>query len=90
MKPATFLTQLSGFLFLAATALSLTACAAGIELVESRKIWDAAPHNAFTDLAHFRGRWFCVFREGRSHVSPDGKNASQLLRWEGLDLSRFA
>ena len=41
-------------------------------LVEARKIWDQAPHNAFTDLAHFHGRWFCVFREGKAHVSPDG------------------
>ncbi|PYI88971.1 MAG: hypothetical protein DME26_02390 [Verrucomicrobia bacterium] len=41
-------------------------------LVEVRKIWDAAPHNAFTDLIRFKGRWFCVFREGQAHVSPDG------------------
>jgi hypothetical protein len=40
--------------------------------VEVRKIWDAAPHNAFTDLIRFRGRWYCVFREGKAHVSPDG------------------
>jgi hypothetical protein len=42
------------------------------ELVEARKIWGRAPHNAFTDLARFRDRWYCVFREGKSHVSPDG------------------
>lgn len=42
------------------------------ELVEVRKIWDAAPHNAFTDLVRFRDQWWCVFREGKSHVSPDG------------------
>jgi hypothetical protein len=36
------------------------------------KIWDQAPHNAFTDLVRFQGRWFCVFREGKAHVSPDG------------------
>jgi hypothetical protein len=41
-------------------------------LVDVRKIWDYAPHNAFTDLVRFRGRWFCVFREGQAHVSPDG------------------
>src|SRR5437773_4061944 len=41
-------------------------------LMEVRKIWDAAPHNAFTDLIRFKGRWFCVFREGQAHVSPDG------------------
>jgi hypothetical protein len=43
-----------------------------LKLVESRKIWDQAPHNAFTDLVRFQDRWFCVFREGTSHVSPDG------------------
>src|SRR2546426_7195772 len=42
------------------------------ELLEVHKIWDHAPHNAFTDLIRFKGRWFCVFREGQAHVSPDG------------------
>lgn len=42
------------------------------QLVEVFRIWDAAPHNAFTDLVRYRGEWFCVFREGQAHVSPDG------------------
>jgi len=41
-------------------------------IVEIRKIWDRAPHNAFTDLVRFQDRWLCVFREGRGHVSPGG------------------
>jgi hypothetical protein len=41
-------------------------------LVDVRKIWDAAPHNAFTDLVRWREHWWCVFREGQRHVSPDG------------------
>jgi hypothetical protein len=41
-------------------------------LVEARRLWDQAPHNAFTDLVRFHDRWFCVFREGKNHVSPDG------------------
>ena len=44
----------------------------GPELVDARKIWDQAPHNAFTDLIRFKDRWLCVFREGKTHVSPDG------------------
>ena len=55
---------------------SMTARAAeppGIRLVEVRKIWDAAPHNAFTDLVRFRGRWWCAFREGTGHVNYHGK-----------------
>ena len=43
-----------------------------VELLDVRKIWDRAPHNAFTDLVWFGEQWFCVFREGQSHVSPDG------------------
>jgi hypothetical protein len=42
------------------------------KLIEVKKIWDQAPHNAFTDLVRFKDRWYCVFREGRAHVSPDG------------------
>lgn len=49
-----------------------TALADEIELVEVKKIWDAAPHSAFTDLIRHDDRWFCAFREGQGHVSPDG------------------
>ena len=41
-------------------------------LVEQYMIWDQAPHNAFTNLVRFKDKWFCVFREGQKHVSPDG------------------
>ena len=52
----------------------VTAAAAqrDVELLEVRKIWDRAPHNAFTDLIRFKDKWYCVFREGTAHVSPDG------------------
>ncbi len=56
-------------------AVAVTASAADpprAEIVDVRKIWDQAPHNAFTDLIRHNGRWFCVFREGQAHVSPDG------------------
>jgi hypothetical protein len=56
----------------AAAAPALAQTPAGFELVEVRKIWDKAPHNAFTDLVRFKDRWYCVFREGKAHVSPDG------------------
>ncbi len=41
-------------------------------LLEVQKIWDKAPHNAFTDLLRHNDQWYCVFREGKAHVSPDG------------------
>lgn len=40
--------------------------------MDVRRIWDEAPHSAFTDLVRHRDRWWCVFREGARHVSPDG------------------
>jgi hypothetical protein len=43
------------------------------ELVSVRKIWDQAPHNAFTDLIRWNDRFYCAFREGAGHVSTDGK-----------------
>lgn len=43
-----------------------------LKLLSVKKIWDAAPHNAFTDLIRHNGRFFCVFGEGTTHVSPDG------------------
>lgn len=69
------------------------------KITEVYKIWDFAPHNAFTDLIRFRGRWFCTFREGERHVygkdgtiriisSKDGKKweSYALLEEKGIDL----
>jgi hypothetical protein len=68
------------------------------KLVEVRRIWDRAPHNAFTDLVRFQGRWYCAFREGKSHVSDDGKlrvvsssdtqewTPVALMAWDGGDV----
>lgn len=52
---------------------ALPVFAIDVKLVDVRRIWDRAPHNAFTDLIRYRGEWFCVFREGEKHVSGDGK-----------------
>src|SRR5690349_18175791 len=46
--------------------------AADPQLVSVQKISEAAPHSAFTDLTYFQDHWFCTFREGAAHVSPDG------------------
>lgn len=54
------------------TAAALLGASPDAELISVRKIWDGAPHNAFTDLARFRGRWYCAFREAAAHVSNDG------------------
>ena len=61
-------------------------------------IWDQAPHNAFTDLVRWRGRFYCAFREGRGHAgdrghirviaSEDGSEWASVARLglEGFDL----
>ena len=60
-------------LCLASSGHPSVAAAPAAELVSVKKIWDAAPHCAFTDLAYWNGAFWCAFREGRGHVSADGK-----------------
>jgi len=60
------------------------------ELVDLAKIWDQAPHNAFTDITRWNDSFYCVFRQGRGHVSANG--AIRVLRskdtssWEPMAL----
>lgn len=84
-------------LILFVAAFTLQACSlfknsgtgAGSPVVE--KIWDQAPHNAFTDLIRFKGAFYCSFREAGAHASaPNGK--ARILRskdgkiWESIAL----
>ena len=43
------------------------------QLIETKRIWDAAPHNAFTDLVRWNEKFYCAFREGKGHAGDDGK-----------------
>jgi len=81
-------------LFLSAGGSAAPAWAAApvaLELIEVRRIWDAAPHNAFTDLVRFQGRWYCAFREARSHGVP-GAGKIRVIRsydavaWQSVGL----
>lgn len=64
----------------AGTASTATAAAssgtpsipARAEIVAVRRIWDRGEHNAFTDLARHGAAFYCVFREAKAHVAPDG------------------
>jgi hypothetical protein len=68
------------------------------DILEVRRIWDGAPHNAFTDLIRWRGAWWCCFREAEDHVGGDGRlrvlesrdarewASAALLAEEGIDL----
>ncbi len=40
-----------------------------------RMIWNAAPHNAFTDLVRWNDKFYCAFRIGTGHVpGPKGED----------------
>ncbi len=69
------------------------------EIIEILKIWEGAPHNAFTDMIRFQDKWYCTFRECDKHVygidgtirvivSNDGSNwkSAALLEEKGVDL----
>ena len=83
-------------LVLIEASFSLAAVPVSVEVLGTRKIWDQAPHNAFTDLAHWKGAFYCAFREGRGHVSTDGRirilQSKDADRWESealVSLSGF-
>ncbi len=85
--------QLLAWVMLVSASLSTLAQAPqteSLELLRVDKIWDKAPHNAFTDLCYAKGRWFCVFREGTKHVSPDGAirviSSTDAQNWESAAL----
>ncbi|MDO5552222.1 MAG: hypothetical protein Q4G68_00545 [Planctomycetia bacterium] len=60
------------------------------------KIWDASPHNAFTDLLYFQDAFYCTFRESTGHVPGPatgvGDGTVRVLRsedgenWESVTL----
>ena len=83
----------------AALGISLSLCGSPLfaaspadapELLSVKKIWDAAPHNAFTDLTRFGEKWFCTFRESQGHVGGNGKirvlTSADGERWESAAL----
>jgi len=45
------------------------------KLVEVKRLADDAPHSAFTDLIRWNDQFVCAFRQGRGHVSADGRIA---------------
>jgi hypothetical protein len=47
--------------------------------VSVEKIWDAAPHNAFTALIQFQGRLVCAFREGPNHREGNRESHIRVL-----------
>jgi hypothetical protein len=55
------------------------------------KIWDTAPHSAFTSLIRFNNAFYCCFREASKHVGgTDGKiriiRSADGKQWESVAL----
>ena len=99
MHPDTSVSTLCcAMILLVGCATTASAGAPEAKLVEARRIWDKARHNAFTDLIRFRERWYCAFREGKSHVCETGKlrviasadgqewQSVALMDWQGGDV----
>lgn len=81
-------------LVLIGASCSFAAVPVTVEVLEVEKIWDQAPHNAFTDLVRWNERFYCAFREGRGHVSTDGKirilESKDAEQWESQALISLA
>ena len=46
-----------------------------------QKIWgDGVSHCAFSSLVHFKGRYYCSFREGESHIFDKNGKAEGKVR----------
>jgi hypothetical protein len=77
-------------LILIGSSCSLATVPVSAEVLDVQKIWDKAPHNAFTDLVRWKNTFYCAFREGRGHVSTDGKirilESKEADRWESSAL----
>lgn len=78
------------FVVLSAPALAMSADA--VELLGVRRIWDQAPHNAFTSLLRFQDRFVCAFREAPAHVGPGVEGKMRVIssvdaeHWEAVAL----
>ncbi|MBI1321257.1 MAG: exo-alpha-sialidase [Candidatus Hydrogenedens sp.] len=86
-------------LLLAGWAVAAGAAVADEPVLEGvERIWDAAPHNAFTDLVRWDDKFYCTFRASEAHVGGNGKiriivsskgknwKSAALLEEEGVDL----
>lgn len=54
-------------------------------VIPSICIWDVAPHNAFTSLVCFENKFYCAFREGKSHVDKNGGDEGKIRVLQSSD-----
>jgi hypothetical protein len=74
--------------FAAALAAMWVATATAATILRTDRVWNAAPHNAFTDLVRHNGKFVLAFREGSQHgvppVSQPGGHLRVLTSTDGL------
>lgn len=49
------------------------------------RIWDNAPHCAFTGLTEYKGKYYCCFREAVAHVPTSPDNYGKIRILESVD-----
>lgn len=63
-------------------------------LLSTRRIWNSAPHNAFTDLTFYDDQFYVTFREASQHAVPPagtaGGNIRVLRSSDGVNFSSTA
>lgn len=56
------------------------------------RIWDSAPHSAFTDLVRWQEKFYCTFREGKGHAGGGDNGRIRIIsssdgeKWQSVDL----
>jgi hypothetical protein len=66
--------RLLTLLFLVVATGTIVNAQDGPAKIEVQKIWNEAPHSAFTSLVRFKNKFYCTFREAPGHISgPQGK-----------------
>ena len=56
------------------------------------RIWDSAPHSAFTDLVRWQEKFYCTFREGKGHAGGGDNGRIRIIsssdgeKWHPVDL----
>lgn len=52
--------------------------------MQIKRIWNKAPHSAFTGLVYYEGEFYCSFREAKKHVDKSGNDNGviRILKFE--------
>ncbi len=66
--------------FISILSVCVNPVLAQTDCVKVSKIWDNGMHNAFTSIIKYKGKYYCAFREGFSHIFDNEGNAEGKIR----------